>query len=335
MTYQEIVDNFRDICRKHEIIREFGYGAISDIKTNNTDFTPDAPYSAPPTEAITLYPYVYLVPQQSTRTSQAITYRFNMIVMDTVLPNGLENLYVSNQTDQKDPPYGQTLKVQSDCQQYIDDLLAELRLSRSSNSLQSPLKYPLMDAQLNVNLTPFKERFQDTVAGMTATIEIEVAQPLNLCIAPIQDSLPELLETLSVGYVDDLTYNYTNITNQWDIPEAEATYRIEWNFGITQNVPLSGDPSPNQYAKFTIFEEVDDPQTPSRYLVQDSIQYSAINEEVRVRGQVEFTTSDFPPDSRQLFFGLGYLNDYPNGATPTQTPNALNTKGGNIRIFKV
>ena len=334
MTYQEIVDNFKSICSQHEIIREFGYGAISDIKTNNTDFSPDSPFIAPSQEAITLYPYVYLVPQQSTRTSQAITYRFNMIVMDTVLPNGLEILNVSNQTDQKDPPYGQTLKVQSDCQQYIDDILAQLRLSRSYNSSQSPLNYPLMDAQLNVNLTPFKERFQDTVAGMTATIEIEVAQPLNLCIAPIQDSLPELLEGLSVGNVDNLTYNYTNITNQWDIPQAEATYRIEWNFGITQNVALSGDPSPNNIPHFTIYEEADQ-QEPPRYLVQASIPSGAINEEVKVRGQVEFTTSDFPPDSRQLFFGLGYVNDYPNGATPTQTPNALNTKSGSIRIFKL
>ena len=41
-----------------------------------------------------------------------------------------------------------------------------------------------MDIQLSVNLTPFKERFQDTVAGMTATIEIEVTKPINKCIAP-------------------------------------------------------------------------------------------------------------------------------------------------------
>ena len=200
MTYQEIVDNFKSICSQHEIIREFGYGAISDIKTNNTDFNPDSPFIAPNTEAITLYPYVYLVPQQSTRTSQAITYRFNMIVMDTVLPNGLEILNVSNQTDQKDPPYGQTLKVQSDCQQYIDDILAQLRLSRSSNSLQSPLNYPLMDAQLNVNLTPFKERFQDTVAGMTATLEMELPLALNDCITPIAANV-----LVDYAFVDNIT----------------------------------------------------------------------------------------------------------------------------------
>ena len=184
MTYQEIVDNFRQICSYHEIIREFGYGAISDIKTNNTDFSPDPLLATQSQEATTLYPYVYLVPQQSTRTSQAITYRFNMIVMDTVLPNGLELIENSTyEDDQKDPPYGTTLKVQSDCQQYIDDILAQLKLG-SGESRE-------MDIQLNVNLTPFKERFQDTVAGMTATIELEIAQPLNLCIAPFKSVLVE------------------------------------------------------------------------------------------------------------------------------------------------
>ena len=299
MTYSELVNSIKDVVDRHLILRDFGYGALTDIKTVDEGQR-------------TNYPYAFLNPTQSTRTGQTVTYRFNLIVMDIA---------------QEDPTNGfvDYLEVQSNCQQYIDDILANLRFAKP---------YKDFDLTLNVNLTPFKERFQDTVAGMTATIEIEVAQPLNLCIAPIQDQLPELIETLPVGSVDDLTYNYTNITSQWDIPQAEATYRIEWNFGITQNVALSGDPNPNQYPKFTIYEEVDE-QTPPRYLVQASIPSGAINEEVRVRGQVEFTTSDFPPDDRQLFFGLGYPTDYPNGATPTQTPNALNTKGGAIRIYKL
>ncbi len=175
MTYQEIVDRIANICRSHEIIREFGYGAISDIKTLNSEanigITSDSVYA----ESQTLYPYVFLNPTQSTRTSQAVTYRFNMIVMDTVLDSGLE--LITNKpgdVDQKDPPYGQVLQVQSDCQQYVDDIIAALRFG---TDLQ-------MDIQLNVNLTPFKERFQDTVAGMTATIEVEVTKPINKCIAP-------------------------------------------------------------------------------------------------------------------------------------------------------
>ena len=37
---------------------------------------------------------------------------------------------------------------------------------------------------MDVTYTPFVERFQDSVAGMTAQIKITVAQPLNDCIAP-------------------------------------------------------------------------------------------------------------------------------------------------------
>ena len=174
MTYKEIVDKIAITCTGHDIIREFGYGAISDLKTLNTEANATIYDDSAYGESQTLYPYVFLNPTQSTRSSQAITYRFNMIVMDTVLDNGLELLPAPQDLDQKDPPYGQTLQVQSDCAQYVDDIIAALRFG-------TDLK---MDVQLSVNLTPFKERFADTVAGMTATIEIEVTKPINKCIAP-------------------------------------------------------------------------------------------------------------------------------------------------------
>ena len=331
MTYQGIVDNFRAICDAHEIIKEFGYGAISDIKTMNVDASINVFGSPEYAESQTLYPYVYLVPGQSTRTSQMITYRFNMIVMDTVLDNGLEVIGSSNQQDQRDPPYGTTLEVQSSCQQYVDDILAQLRLAHDGGSLRNPL----LDAQLSVNLTPFKERFQDTVAGMTATIELEVAAPLNLCIAPIKDQLPLLLDTISVGNVDNFDYNYGQI-NTWDIPKATATYRMEWNFRVSQNVPLvSLDPSPYQNPGFTIFED-SQPTEPGKYLASNTW-LSNETEETTLRGQVEFTTRDDDPDDRRVFFGFGYLGaTYPNG-DPISGPisNAINTRGGSIRIYKV
>jgi hypothetical protein len=181
MTYKEIVDKIASICVNHDIIREFGYGAISDLKTlnkeANANITDDSLYA----ESQTLYPYVFLNPTQSTRTSQMISYRFNMIVMDTVLPNGLE-LLTNNpgDIDQKDPPYEQTLQVQSDCAQYVDDIIARLRFGDAITDNYDPS----IDVQLSVNLTPFKERFADTVAGMTATLEIQVTKPINECIAP-------------------------------------------------------------------------------------------------------------------------------------------------------
>ena len=182
MTYIELVDKIERICNYHEMIRDFGYGALSDLKTVNRD-TPESfswaetPYA----ESLTNYPYVFLNPTQSTRSSQAITYRFNMIVMDLVNDRYVPGPY---DADPAGPAYRPYLQIQSDCQQYIDDIMAGLRFGLY-NDLEGVAAYrPDVDIQVSYNLTPFKERFADTVAGMTATLEIEVAQPLNKCIAP-------------------------------------------------------------------------------------------------------------------------------------------------------
>lgn len=150
MTYKELVDSIGETVNNHLILKDFGYGALTDIKTVDDGTRVN-------------YPYAFLNPTQSSRTGQSITYRFNLIVMDVV---------------QEDPTngYANYLKVQSACQQYIDDILANLRFSKP---------YRDFDLTLNVNLTPFKERFQDTVAGMTATLEIEIPDALNNCIAPV------------------------------------------------------------------------------------------------------------------------------------------------------
>ena len=156
MTYKELVDSIKATVDGHLILRDFGYGALTDIKTVDEGTRVN-------------YPYAFLNPTQSTRTGQTVTYRFNLIVMDVV---------------QEDPTNGfaNYLSVQSACQQYIDDILAQLRFGK-------PLeKY---DLTLNVNLTPFKERFQDTLAGMTATLEIEVPFALNDCIAPTKSTIVE------------------------------------------------------------------------------------------------------------------------------------------------
>ena len=149
MTYKELVDSIKATVDGHLILRDFGYGALTDIKTVDEGTRVN-------------YPYAFLNPTQSTRTGQTITYRFNLIVMDVV---------------QEDPTngYANYLKVQSNCQQYVDDILANLRFSKP---------YKDFDLTLNVNLTPFKERFQDTLAGMTATLEIEIPFALNNCITP-------------------------------------------------------------------------------------------------------------------------------------------------------
>ena len=145
MTYKQIVDNIKQIVTDHYILADFGYGQISDIKNGSDDTEAD-------------YPYAFLNPGTHTRGERSIIYRFNLIVMD---------MYVGDHF----------LTAQSQCQQYIDDILAELKYNNGN----------VYDININASLTPFKERFQDVVGGMTATIDIEVPQKLNLCIAPIND----------------------------------------------------------------------------------------------------------------------------------------------------
>jgi hypothetical protein len=145
MTYKEIVDRIKEVVDGHLMLSDFGYGNLSDIKANN-----EGNESAD-------YPYAFLNPTNHSRSGQAVTYRFNLIVMDMVL----------------DQDY---LKIQSECQQYIDDILGNLRFGYTDQ----------IDLTLNVTLTPFKERFQDDVAGMTATLEIVIPQRLSDCYSIVE-----------------------------------------------------------------------------------------------------------------------------------------------------
>jgi hypothetical protein len=155
MTYKELVDRIKDIAWKHNMIVDFGYGNLSDIKVRaeGEDGNSEADY-----------PYLFLNPTNHTRTQQSITYRFNMIIMDLT----------------HDDNY---LKVQSEAMQYIDDVVSRLRFGYSD----SP------DVLLNYSVTPFKERFQDEVAGMTAVLEIEIANPLVYCDTPFTDNFSNLI----------------------------------------------------------------------------------------------------------------------------------------------
>ena len=155
MTYKELVDRFKQVADQHYMIKDFGYGLLSDIKVHSQDGEAD-------------YPYMFLNYTTHQRSGTVMTYNFNLIMMDIA-------------TDEDDDLSNYTA-IQSKCQQYIDDVIAELYYGYTDK--------PEIDYS-NVTYTPFKERFQDTVAGMTATISIEVPTPINRCIAPFPTNAPE------------------------------------------------------------------------------------------------------------------------------------------------
>lgn len=155
MTYKEIINRFREVVEDHFMLVDFGYGELSDIKTQS---------QLGPEEQGTDYPYLFLNPGTHTRNQNVMNYSFNMIVMDMA-------------RSEEGDDYDNYITIQSQCQQYIDDVLAQLYYYYSDKP----------EIQLSgISYAPFKEKYQDTLAGMTATITISVVAPIDDCIAPFR-----------------------------------------------------------------------------------------------------------------------------------------------------
>lgn len=144
MNYKEVVDKIREAVNQHTIIADFGYGQFSDIKV--LDEQGDGAD----------YPYAFLLPTGITRAEQAVTYSFNFIMMEMA----------------KSPEA--ILDVQSKCLQYIDDIIADLRADTGFEP----------ELLLTQSTQVFRERFQDEVAGATATFNIVAPQAIDACFIP-------------------------------------------------------------------------------------------------------------------------------------------------------
>ena len=156
MTYKEIINRFRSVTEDHYMLQDFGYGQLSDLKTQS---------QLGPEEQGVDYPYLFLLPQAHTRQGPVMNYTFNMIVMDMA------------RTEEGDV-YDNYISIQSDCQQYIDDVLGQLYF---------PYKDQPEIQLTNIQYNAFKEKYQDELAGMTATITIQVPQPIDNCITPFNN----------------------------------------------------------------------------------------------------------------------------------------------------
>ena len=104
MNYKELVDRIRQVVFDHKMLVDFGYGQMSDIKVRSEGEGEDSGAD---------YPYCFLNPQPHVRTETEITYNFNMIVMDMA-------------REEEGDEYQNFLAIQSDCIQYIDDIIARL-----------------------------------------------------------------------------------------------------------------------------------------------------------------------------------------------------------------
>jgi hypothetical protein len=221
MTYKEIINRFRTVTENHKQLKDFGYGELSDLKTQSQ--------LGPEDEGVD-YPYLFLLPAPSVRQGPVMEYSFNMVVMD--MARGEEG-------DQ----YDNYITIQSQCQQYIDDVLANLYYYYKDQP----------EIQLTgITYTPFKEKYQDELAGMTATITIQVPTPLNECIAPFAQEIVRarnLTDNENDGgrYLYAATFDpegvWTDASNILTTQQA-GEYEFTIDQIITLNQPLAGETIP-------------------------------------------------------------------------------------------
>jgi len=173
MTYYDIIERFFLAAQAHYMIEDVGYGPISDIKSRSRTskhYVDDEGETNNPD-----YPYMFLNPGTHTRTGAMVTYTFNLIMMDLAWEE-VPDPDNDSVTAPSVVRYTNELQIQSQCQQYIDDIISHLYYEAPSNFKA--------EISFDVTYTPFVERFQDSVAGMTANIKIQVPQPIDRCVAP-------------------------------------------------------------------------------------------------------------------------------------------------------
>ena len=218
MTYKDVLDDLTDLLSRHYMIQTWGYGELSDLvapfkRLDATDYNGDTKviYNVD-------YPYAFLNPTAHQLAQGKSTFNFNLIVMEQC---------------EEEPEA--IIQAQSNCYQYIKDILAELYYNYDQ-------KY---DFTLNSSVIPFKEKYNDVVSGMTAAISIEIPTILNDCIAPfapkyddiyldVAEDQPQTIGS-DAGEIQEVkaTTYYLNPDNQWNgyefIANATRSYRITLN----------------------------------------------------------------------------------------------------------
>ncbi len=157
MTYKDVLDDLLDILKRHRMIQTWGYGNLSDLVSPFK--REDTAHEGPDAQVVygIDYPYAFLQPTNHNLAKGKSTFSFNLIMMEQC----------------EDDP-ARVIQAQSNCYQYIQDVLAEIYYNYDQK----------FDFTLNSSVVPFKEKYDDTVSGMTATISIEIPMVLDDCIAP-------------------------------------------------------------------------------------------------------------------------------------------------------
>tara|TARA_R100000951_G_scaffold115462_1_gene123598 strand:- start:718 stop:1431 length:714 start_codon:yes stop_codon:yes gene_type:complete len=216
------------------------------------------------------------------------------------------------------------ITIQSQCQQYIDDVLAQLYyFYRDKPEIELT----------GITYTPFKEKYQDVVAGMTATIKIAVPTPLNECIAPFNNWVLEADLAYDVGTRAYTSGSFGNrsVCGYYDIPQGPRRYKIDIDVNFRVLYDITQDAAPYNIPRLVIMQ--DGGEQP-RFIRQ--FEFNGLTRDVQnITESFEITLEDVDPQNNELRFQWGWStgNTLPDGGTPIAQPDAIEAITGNVSIY--
>jgi hypothetical protein len=146
-TYNNVIDALKCVAITHGMVNNVSSGDADqiDIAANN------------------VYPLVHIVPQQVTANVKAITFNFNIVVMDLV-----------KQDDSNEQ------QVLSDTLQIILDIISQYKHGLMLDVKQNDSIYSQPDDK-DFSVEPFTERYDNVVSGWNCSFNLQVPYNYYAC----------------------------------------------------------------------------------------------------------------------------------------------------------
>ena len=158
ISFRNAVGFLETIADKHLEINSFHSGMLDEVDINKLGATD--------------YVILYAEPGSATINQGVLTYSFTVYVMDMV--NDEVGDEPNKQRIGRVDAYSETLNI-------LQDVIAEFKHSLTTQSCVDDE----VVLQLPITAEPFTARFNNLLTGWSATINIDVNNKNNLCIAPI------------------------------------------------------------------------------------------------------------------------------------------------------
>ena len=159
ISFRNVVGYLETIADKHYEINSFHSGQLDEVDINKLGATD--------------YVILYAEPGGVTINTGVLTYSFTIYVMDMI--NDEVGDAPNKQRLGRLDTYSETLNI-------LQDVINEFKQNLTTTSWVDSEAV----LQLPITAEPFTARFNNLLTGWTASINIDVNNPNNLCIVPVE-----------------------------------------------------------------------------------------------------------------------------------------------------